>query len=687
MQRQDKRQAALAWAAKGLRVFPLQPGTKLPYRNSDWTKTATRDPSIVAALWTDTRTGGSLEHNIGVLCDEMIVVDVDVKHVGVAEAQFSLFDLDLPDTLVTRTPSGGWHHYLTGPNVALSVGKLGRGIDIRSFHGYVVAPGSWLDPKIPDNKGIGGFYEVEHDAPVATAPQHLISRCDAPRTRRNDRDDVLVELDKPEAINEASFYLDQHAPAAIEGAGGDMTTFKVAAHLRDLGVSSSIALKLMWERWNDRCSPPWDWEALGKKVENAFAYSQNPAGAKAAAMERAMDGVTLDNGVAFEGPVSQLDACDFRPIRDAEQIPERPWIVEPLLCRKLVTVIAAKGSTGKTALGLALAAHVATGKPYAGMEIQEATNVLFLSLEDDRDELELRMNAVCKLFDFDKAEISRKVMIEEMLSWKLAIGNGRIPVVQEHEIEALGRLCARAKIGTIIIDPLRKAHTSDENDSLGMDVLMTAFTRIARLTGAAILLFHHSGNKDGKAGSGDASFSRGSSAIPDASRITATMVPATVQDVDLGVPRGELDLYVRLDIAKINIGRKPSKPIWFRKTPYSFGRRRETFGMVHVSVEKRVHDDLRTLEEDIRRYVIEATGPQTYPIRAVAVQLHSNAPGYDEGEGKTRKDQINALTNKLKSVFKRDGRRVRVGDAEYTIRYQSDLSAGSGEARHVLVIE
>ena len=124
------REAALAWAARGFRVFPCIPGSKEP-RVKRFYEVATNDPAEVAKLWTDPVTGWSMPHNIGVDTTDMIVVDIDMK--GGKDGMASYMALDLPlDTLMARTPSGGRHAYLTGPSKSLSVNKLGDGLDIRS---------------------------------------------------------------------------------------------------------------------------------------------------------------------------------------------------------------------------------------------------------------------------------------------------------------------------------------------------------------------------------------------------------------------------------------------------------------------------------------------------------------------------------------------------------------------------
>ncbi|MGW4033097.1 bifunctional DNA primase/polymerase [Streptomyces sp. NPDC004838] len=75
----------------------------------------------------------------------------------------------VPETVVIATPSGGLHLWLTGPAAAAvqnSAGKLGPGIDVRGYGGYLVGPGSWTAK---------GVYAVAEMRPVAAAPQGLIN--------------------------------------------------------------------------------------------------------------------------------------------------------------------------------------------------------------------------------------------------------------------------------------------------------------------------------------------------------------------------------------------------------------------------------------------------------------------------------------------------------------------------------
>ena len=268
------RDHAIAWAERGFRVFPCVPRGKIP-KVKEFYNVATSDPDQVAAMWTDPVTGWPFDHNIGVATDDMIVVDIDMKKGKDGLSSYLALDLPL-DTLMVRTPTGGFHAYLNGPNKSLSVDKLGQGLDIRSAHGYVIAPGSVVAE---------GVYEIDNDAPLAVAPTHLIARLDEPRERGS----VLAatDLDTEFAIARAVKYLREEAPLAIEGQGGDDCTFRVACIVKDMGLSAEGVLDAMAANWNDRCAPPWDLDELRTKVENAFTYALSAAGGQTPAVDLA----------------------------------------------------------------------------------------------------------------------------------------------------------------------------------------------------------------------------------------------------------------------------------------------------------------------------------------------------------------------------------------------------------------
>ncbi|MGW0245101.1 bifunctional DNA primase/polymerase [Nocardia goodfellowii] len=150
--------AALKYAAQGIELFPLKPRTKIPLTEHGM-KDATANQTQVLEWWQQWP-----QANIGVRPAEgLVVLDVDPRSGGTLESLGPL-----PETWTARTGGGGWHLWFRHPEKTR--GKLAgcSGVDIKTHHGYLVAP-----PSIhPD----GGVYEWLNDAPIARLPAHLRNR-------------------------------------------------------------------------------------------------------------------------------------------------------------------------------------------------------------------------------------------------------------------------------------------------------------------------------------------------------------------------------------------------------------------------------------------------------------------------------------------------------------------------------
>ena len=263
---------ALLLASGGFHVFPCS--GKLP-AIKDFPHKATTDLTQVRAWFNGT------PRNIGISTthygteEALIVVDLDLKRGkrgDLSLMQLELEGFELPVTFTVSTPSGGRHlFYRTPKALRQGVDLLGNGLDIRSLGGYVIGPSSVIN---------GKSYEITNKTPIAPAPDWLVQRLGAPRSRNSAASTSLPNIDPEKSSQRAQLYLSTYAPTATEGQGGDAETFKVAAHLKDLGCDADQALELM-QSWNEKCSPPWNQDELQTKVNNAFKYGKEPQGVAA----------------------------------------------------------------------------------------------------------------------------------------------------------------------------------------------------------------------------------------------------------------------------------------------------------------------------------------------------------------------------------------------------------------------
>jgi hypothetical protein len=145
------REHAVDAARCGFRVFKLQVESKFPAIERFY-EVASDDPLRVFEMWTCPVSGEALDNNIGILTGgQLMVLDVDVR--DGKPGMDSLRTLEASGALPrggirSRTASGGIHIYLKVPHeVPNSGGRIAPGIDIRGYHGYVVAPGSVVGGK------------------------------------------------------------------------------------------------------------------------------------------------------------------------------------------------------------------------------------------------------------------------------------------------------------------------------------------------------------------------------------------------------------------------------------------------------------------------------------------------------------------------------------------------------------
>lgn len=545
----NKLDAALAWAERGFRVFPLQPMLKKPLFTG-WTETATTDAEAIRATWTDPVLGWTHDYNVGVLTDDMIVLDVDAHKDGYA----SLLDLDVPlDTLTVKTPRGGVHLYFKGPNRDLSVDKLGRGLDIRSYHGYVIAPGS---------ETAEGSYTLENDVDVQDVPQAILTKLDQIAERKSST--PVTDLDTASALLFARRYL-ADGPSAVEGQGGDTGTYKVACAVKDCGISERKCFELMRDHWNERCSPPWPWDELERKVANAYEYGRDAIGA--AAPEVVFAGV-----VPLEAPEIDVFAAaqrasaliEFRPFTLPHAMPRRAWIIPRVLMRGVVTVLAAPGSAGKSTLQLAIAAHLAVGKSFGDMRIEVPVRSLVANIEDDRLEMERRILAVCLTYELDPVAVAANVAFLPGAEFCFKVADGDRPIkLRTEELEQFAKRLKELKIGVMMVDPFIETHDSDDSDNQAMRQVMAAYRDLAQKSDTAMFVTHHT-PKGASAGAADAL--RGATAIANSARIALTLFDASEDDAETyGIPAHELNRYVRLDDAKMNMSLRGAAPMWFKR--------------------------------------------------------------------------------------------------------------------------
>lgn len=466
--------SALDLASRGLRVFPLKPGTKLP-AIKDWPNLATTDEAQIRRVW-DGR-----PWNIGVAMGQgFLGLDVDMKNGKDGLASLAALGVEL-NGFVVRTPTGGKHGYFIGPDVSNSAGRLGAGLDVRGAGGFLVGPASRVE---------AGEYTIERADGFGPVPPVIVQRCVAPVERRVEGPD-LDDAGRQSAEDRGRAYLATAEPA-VEGAGGDDTTYRVVARLKDFGVSVEAAFDLMAEHWNDRCSPPWDLEDLKTKVANAYEYGTSPIGI-------AHPAVDFAGFKKVEAPAEPETSKPSSWFRHGDAKGKVNWLYRNMLPSVGVGVLVAPSQAGKTFLAIELARSLATGSEFFRQEPKDMGGTLFVFAGTEGSGLALRLDA---LQEPERLPISATT-----------IGNLAEPKALQHLLEALKEEAAYilathgVPVRLVVLETMAASGLLiDENSNSEASRAMANLAQISRAMNALVLTSHH----PAKAGNG----TRGASAIP-----------------------------------------------------------------------------------------------------------------------------------------------------------------------------
>lgn len=476
MPKTDLCAAAKSLAARKFRVFPLQSNSKIPPKGS-WLAAVSDVEDRIDSVFQNMP-----QANIGIATGQgLMVLDFDTKNGQQGlQSRFVLEAMGLPDTLESATPSGGVHLYFNVDASILihnSIGRIAPGVDVRGHHGYVVAPPSVIDGR--------NYQWVDPDRQIADAPDWLVQMCvDVQQARRIDAEEPLGPIDTPEALARGTDWLRESAPTAVEGDHGDITTFKVAATLKDFGLGIDTTFDLMAEHWNpEKAIPPWDPDDLLAKVESAFHSGRNrPGSANAAAQFGAVD--LLETLKDSPAPKRRMFAVDFDESASLALASAGDPLVDDLLDKQGMSMIYGKWGQGKSFVALDIAYCVATGRPWNGHSVEHGL-VVYLAAEGGTG-IHKRMAALRKVH----GPGARLVVVP--CPANLLSGKKDTADLMEIIKDAEARWNCRAAM--VVVDTVSRVLVGgDENSSVDLGKLVANLTDLKEAIAAHVMLIHHAG--------------------------------------------------------------------------------------------------------------------------------------------------------------------------------------------------
>lgn len=483
---------ALGHAERGFKVFPIKAGEKKPPLIKDWEILATNDSAQIRSWWTQWP-----QANVGIHCEGLLVLDVDAQKGGFESLAALEKEIQLEATYEVETPRGGRHiYYRCATPIRNGVDVFGRGVDVRTTAGYVLAAGSRTSV---------GEYGVVSDEPLAEADPALAA---ALATRAKQRDHARdaaergdVDTDADAAVSRARGFLVSH-PAAIQGQGGDHHTFRTVCRIRDFGVPQNQAA-IALEEWNARCEPPWAPEELEVKIANAYAYAQDAAGKltpEALGFEIVADVVApLRQDEQSQDAADDADLLHPADVNYADVLTTE-YLIKGVLERQSNAVLFGQWNVGKTFVILDMAAAIATGQPWFGKRVRQG-RVLYVGYEGIRA-MRKRILALREKHPMLKDRATP-------FAWA-PLRNPLTTSEGDQELRKVLRRFGTAHGGPpalIIIDPLANALGGDDADANLMAQLNARVAGLMRAHKCTVLRVHHSGH-------GNQDRARGHSSLP-----------------------------------------------------------------------------------------------------------------------------------------------------------------------------
>lgn len=137
--------AAIEYAKRGLAVFPLAEGTKIPCIQGGFTQ-ATTDEEQIRLFWS-VRPRCNIGIATGGMSNGLVVIDVDLDNDKGEDGYITLKAWEsehgeLPEGACATTPRGGMHLYFISDEPFSSSVNKELGVDVRAEGGFVVAPPS-----------------------------------------------------------------------------------------------------------------------------------------------------------------------------------------------------------------------------------------------------------------------------------------------------------------------------------------------------------------------------------------------------------------------------------------------------------------------------------------------------------------------------------------------------------------
>jgi RecA-family ATPase len=251
----------------------------------------------------------------------------------------------------------------------------------------------------------------------------------------------------------------------------------------------------------------------------------------------------------------EIPSTELRLIRGDELLSTaaapRGWFVERFVPEKEVTMLGGDGGSGKTTLAMQLAVASSNGADWLGLKVA-ASNVLYVSAEDPKDEIHYRLEQIIRPLKITKDELARFELID------LAGKDSTIAIFEKSGLIKPTPLFSRIEkaarehnASCIFFDAVADFFGGNENERREVRAFIGLLRGLALRLNAAVVIIAHPSVDGIKTGRGYSGSTHWNNAVR--SRLYFTDVPNEVDGQPI-----DPDLRV-IELAKSNRARRGEK--------------------------------------------------------------------------------------------------------------------------------
>lgn len=231
----------------------------------------------------------------------------------------------------------------------------------------------------------------------------------------------------------------------------------------------------------------------------AYRTVRNAIAAVQAEMRAFDDPIGTEDIMVAPSSAPSARPSRFKPleIADMETLPIPEWLVERWVTEFALGQVYGPRKRGKTFAVLDMALHIAMGWEWCGHQVKRK-RVKYVVGEGSIGRFFDRIRAWCLEHRIDVAELS---------GW-FSVVAVRVGVDNEKDLQEFFA-ADHSPVGVVVIDTVARNMDGDENATKDMNLFVKGADRIREHYKCAVILVHHSGKDEGKAG-------RGSTVLPGA---------------------------------------------------------------------------------------------------------------------------------------------------------------------------